>query len=253
MCKISMKKYENFTAEKLKVFVKESESFRELAIKCGYSPDTGNYINTMKQMVFEYKLDVSHFKGHGHTKNIGNTKRPIEDYLTNKQQIQSYKLKERLFKEGYFDKVCMRCGLTEWLGNPIPLELHHKDGNKKNNQLSNLEILCPNCHCFTETYKSKNRKYKRPILMYTKNKIKKNYCIDCGKEISRNGKRCHECAVIASRMCERPDKNELKNLLFKNNGSFTAVSKLFNVSDNTVRKWCKFYGISRHSKDYKIK
>ena len=38
----------------------------------------------------------------------------------------------------------------------IPLELHHKDGNKFNNNLSNLELLCPNCHAFTNTYRTKN-------------------------------------------------------------------------------------------------
>jgi predicted HNH restriction endonuclease len=39
----------------------------------------------------------------------------------------------------------------------MPLELHHKDGNKHNNNLDNLSIICPNCHTFTDTYKSKNK------------------------------------------------------------------------------------------------
>ena len=42
--------------------------------------------------------------------------------------------------------------LSEWMGKPIPLELHHKDGNHYNNDLSNLEILCPNCHAQTDNY-----------------------------------------------------------------------------------------------------
>lgn len=46
--------------------------------------------------------------------------------------------------------------LSEWMGKPIPLELHHKDGNHYNNDLSNLEILCPNCHAQTDNYRGKN-------------------------------------------------------------------------------------------------
>lgn len=46
--------------------------------------------------------------------------------------------------------------MTEWLGQPIPLELHHKDGNKNHNELSNYELLCPNCHALTDTYRGKN-------------------------------------------------------------------------------------------------
>jgi predicted HNH restriction endonuclease len=41
---------------------------------------------------------------------------------------------------------------------PIPLELHHKDGNRYNDQLENLILLCPNCHAFTENYRAKNIK-----------------------------------------------------------------------------------------------
>ena len=41
---------------------------------------------------------------------------------------------------------------------PIPLELHHKDGNRYNNQLDNLMLLCPNCHALTENYRAKNIK-----------------------------------------------------------------------------------------------
>lgn len=60
---------------------------------------------------------------------------------------------------------CEVCKLTEWLDQPIPLELHHIDGDAKNNTFANLQLICPNCHALTETYKAKNtgngRAYRR--------------------------------------------------------------------------------------------
>ena len=58
----------------------------------------------------------------------------------------------RLIDDGIKEARCECCKLSEWMGKPIPLELHHKDGNHYNNDLSNLEILCPNCHAQTDNY-----------------------------------------------------------------------------------------------------
>lgn len=52
---------------------------------------------------------------------------------------------------------CVTCNLTEWLGDPIPLELDHIDGNAGNNYPENLRLLCPNCHAKTPTHKAKNK------------------------------------------------------------------------------------------------
>lgn len=63
--------------------------------------------------------------------------------------ITSHKLKIKLIRDGLKEEKCERCGNTHWLGIKLPLELHHKDGNHYNNELSNLEILCPNCHAIS--------------------------------------------------------------------------------------------------------
>jgi len=56
---------------------------------------------------------------------------------------------------------CEKCMNTEWINQPIPLELHHKDGNCKNNSPENVELLCRNCHAFTDTFGRKNKKSTR--------------------------------------------------------------------------------------------
>lgn len=53
--------------------------------------------------------------------------------------------------------ICSNCKHSEWLGQPISLELEHKDGNSNNNSLENLCLICPNCHSQTPTYKNKNK------------------------------------------------------------------------------------------------
>ena len=53
---------------------------------------------------------------------------------------------------------CECCGLNEWMGESLPLEIHHIDGNRLNNSLDNLQILCPNCHSQTPNWRSRNQK-----------------------------------------------------------------------------------------------
>lgn len=47
------------------------------------------------------------------------------------------------------------CGITEWLGKSIVLELDHIDGDNKNNVRDNLRALCPNCHSQTPTWRGR--------------------------------------------------------------------------------------------------
>ena len=82
--------------------------------------------------------------------------RDIEEYTSNKVPMQSDKLKIRLLNEGYLEDKCEMCGESKWLDGAIPLQLDHKDGDKENNNLSNLRLLCPNCHALTPEYRLKD-------------------------------------------------------------------------------------------------
>jgi len=51
---------------------------------------------------------------------------------------------------------CNKCGMKDvWCGEPIKMELHHKNGIINDNRLVNFEMLCPNCHSQTPNYKGR--------------------------------------------------------------------------------------------------
>lgn len=134
---------------KIEQWIEEKQSKAYMARQLNCNPKTIDLV--LKKLDLNYSGNQS---GKGFTKK--KPKLTLEEYLKNSTDIQSNKVRIKLLEEGYKKHQCERCGLTEWLGQPIPLELHHKDGNRNNNTLDNYELLCPNCHAFTDSYRGKN-------------------------------------------------------------------------------------------------
>lgn len=73
-------------------------------------------------------------------------------FLFNGSTIKSYRLKLLLLRDGLKAAMCEHCQGTKWMGKPIPLELHHVNGNPFDNRIKNLQVLCPNCHALTDNH-----------------------------------------------------------------------------------------------------
>ena len=135
--------------EDILTWIGENRSKAFIAKELNCKQDTLN--KYLEQMGIVYKGNQS---GKGFSKKTNGM--TLMEYLNKSIDIQSNKVRKKLLQEGYKEHRCEKCGQTEWLGRPIPLELHHIDGNKKNNTLENFQLLCPNCHAFTDSYRGKN-------------------------------------------------------------------------------------------------
>lgn len=77
---------------------------------------------------------------------------PIEKVLVAGRRRGRGHVKARLLNEGLKENRCEICGIDEWLGRPLSLELHHVNGDGMDNRLENLQLLCGNCHSQTDNW-----------------------------------------------------------------------------------------------------
>jgi 5-methylcytosine-specific restriction endonuclease McrA len=86
------------------------------------------------------------------------------------EQLGPENRRRRVFEEQ--GHCCARCGINEWQGEKLSLELEHKDGNNSNNARENLEALCPNCHSITPTWRGRNTPYRNTVEVSDEDLIK---------------------------------------------------------------------------------
>lgn len=145
-------KWREYSKEQLQEIVNECRSLREVARKLGYSINGGGTMQSLHKMVEELNLDISHFTGQGWNKeNYSYETFQPNTYKKNGEALSAPLIKLRGHK-------CENCGLEEWLGLPINLEVHHINGDRTNNSFENLQLLCPNCHSYTPNFRKKKNK-----------------------------------------------------------------------------------------------
>jgi len=149
----------SWTEEQLADAVKASYSLRNVLKLLGLVEAGGNY-DQVKKYIKEYALDSGHFTGQVWNKGmhgIGKPRHSLENILVKGSTYQSYGLKKRLFNAKLKNPNCELCGWSEKaLDGRLPLELDHINGDRHDNRLDNLRILCPNCHSLQPTHRGRN-------------------------------------------------------------------------------------------------
>ncbi len=152
-----------YTKEVLEPIVRESLSVSQVLRRLGLRQTGGNH----RQIVGRIRLagiSTDHFRGEawcrGETARthpsvaraaLRHTRSDEEVFVENSPVFNGQRLIRRLVRLGW-KYACVECGLAEWRGRPISLQLDHLNGVSNDNRLQNLRLLCPNCHSQTETY-----------------------------------------------------------------------------------------------------
>ena len=252
----------NYTPTELQKLLDESNSYADLLRKLGMSEHGGNR-TTLRKIIDEYNLDLTKIcenrnKQNSNTLyNFQKKKKSLDEILKKDSHYKSSILLKRLLKEGYKERRCENCGITNWMNKEIIFQLHHKDGDHSNNEINNLEILCPNCHSQTDNFAGKGRNKIPKLSKEEENKKAQHGISEDGQKyydgygkykilcplckenfIDRNASICRKC-YDKERKKPKVSKEELFNIMKTN--TYASAAELLGVDRKTVSRWCKYY------------
>lgn len=148
-----------YTKEMIQEAVNRSFTWAEACRQLGIRESTGGQSHLTKRAK-EMGVEFSHFYSRSEASSLLNRSqtKDVNIFLVKSgKPIHSHSLKVRLIRAGIKKYQCEDCLGTEWRGGPIPIELHHIDGDRTNNLLENLKVLCCNCHSMTPNFSGKKR------------------------------------------------------------------------------------------------
>lgn len=162
----------------------------------------------------------------------------LEEILTTDSTYHRGSLKSRLLDARLLVNQCYECNQPPtWNGKSLTLQLDHINGISDDNRLSNLRLLCPNCHSQTLNFAGR----KRRIIQEDR------LCCQCGQTMGKSCKKdlCRQCEITQdrpnSRKVERPPIEIIQQQV--RDFGYTATGRYYGVSDNAVRKWLKNTGM----------
>lgn len=155
-----------WTKDVLQAAVSASTNMCEVLRVLGLDVVGGHHTHISRR-IKAYGIDTSHFQMPGR-RSAGRGSSTPEGLLVlqsgpHARRMQSHRLKRALLACGV-EECCALCGNEAvWLGQPLPLEVDHIDGDWRNNRIDNLRLLCPNCHSTTDTYRGRGARRDRSV------------------------------------------------------------------------------------------
>ena len=231
-------KLSTITKEELEEIVLNCSTYADVLRKLDFINPAGSSYRCLKDKIKQFNISTSHMT---HYSNGGFKIYSNEEMFIKGSKVAQSALRTRVKRNNLIPYKCAICGNTgEWNNKPLTLTLDHINGNRTDNRLENLRYLCPNCDRQQDTFGAKNKT--RYYNFSTKSINKKVYrCDKCGKFISKGNRLCMDCYQKLKAKNIPPKEVIIEEL--KNFTTFVALGKKYNVSDNTVRKWCKKYNL----------
>lgn len=247
----------------LREAIKQCKSQSEILEYMGLRSAGGNF-TTLKKYAKLYNLELPSPDYSERIEKLvkHNTYSNEKVFTKNSTYTSGQKIKKRLLDMGWKDE-CALCGIgSEWNGKPLTLQIEHKDGDHSNNELSNLEILCPNCHSQTDTYSGRSSRTNyyctcgKIILVYKENcphcgisisqdefthqtlSKQRNYC-KCGKEIQKTSQQCNDCRARDRFGINYPPIDDLIDFVVEH--GYSEMGRRIGVSATAVKKHIKKY------------
>lgn len=213
-----------------------STSLHNLMLRLGYSPNYGKSADKVRARIEKLCLTPPY-----QVRPVA--RRTLEDYLVkNGPMINSDKLKKKLLKAGVLVPECYQATCfvkDQWLGQPLSLHLDHVDGDSRNNELSNLRLLCPNCHTQTPTYAGRNAQKQTQSYV-----LQCSFCHQAFCHRNKSKSRCEDCVGKrhSTPKIEWPDLSTLvKELKLK---GYEAYGKELGIASSAIRNHLRRRGLN---------
>lgn len=260
------------------IYKLNDEEFRNLVNRSGSLCDVVKYFglsingsggfHVIKKRIKILNIDCSHITRNireKRQKNFSLRYKISSDKILveNSTYVNTHILKKRLIKEGLLLNNCYICKIDSWNGKFLSLQMDHINGNKTDNRIENLRLLCPNCHSQTINYAGKKNELPRMkrhcstcgsgITAYSKTGLCAKCCLEITHDKNRIGQEVFytDAGLFNSKSGSIVDCNELEQeirLL-----GWEATGRKYGVCGNAIKKWAKKYGIHIASqKEFKL-
>lgn len=218
-----------------------SSTMVEVLEKLEYDGYNGNH-RTIKLRIKEDDLDLTQFNSNNERYmeearlrlKEKNKRSDGEVFCKNSTYRGNKELKKRLLKDHGWEYKCKSCDIGDTYNNqPLSLQLDHINGINSDNRMENLRLLCPNCHSQTKTFSGKKTKVT-------------HVCEECNEEKkTKISQLCNRCSLLSRGATKLKDlhSEELYELVCVKKTSFKTIGKMFDVSDNAIRKRCRKFNI----------